>query len=350
MEVVNDQIWVLEPVHKADVIWIDQKDKEYKLHSVVLSRQSPVFCQMYKHETYSCHRMDYSTTTLKVVISLMYDLQLDKSQMKENILMVWEFTHRYECKLEQFVVQFIISNCFDNLSYCTLFKFALIIQNQEIRDYIIDRFLSSNLLLLDYFKYEIDQELKTHNYKFRMDSQIKITQKDPFCIVPEVAVFRKNNKHDVFWTDSENCDYCLHSAILQNVSLVFQDLYKKEQIFYNLVNFPTIPLLCFCELIYNQKIDPELSDSILIEVFDICVYFKYVLDIVWDEIHSRMVANLFSSEIWFKLAQLVLHSQNMTYIGHLCNEIQYYKNRNALLELFDLPILNNIFPQVEEVD
>jgi hypothetical protein len=67
------QAWEMDPISKTDVIWIDLEHREYRLHSVILSRQSVVFSSMYEVcacniETKASHKMDYPTEVLKVLV------------------------------------------------------------------------------------------------------------------------------------------------------------------------------------------------------------------------------------------------------------------------------------------
>jgi hypothetical protein len=340
--------WELEPINKTDVTWIDMEQQEYKLHSVILSRQSVVFAVMYKNETQVSHKMDYPTEVLKLVISFIYDLGMQEIKIRENIIGLWEFFHRYECRLEEVIINFILLTKFDDTTSCRLFNFAQTINNNKIVYHMIDLFLSSLELLISYFQYEINQDKKTGYYKFRIDSQVKIQTIENTKV--ENVVFQKNNKHDVFWRDSENSEYCLHSVILQNSSPVFLKMYEEPKTFYNFVSFPTIPLTYFCELMYYPKFVESqfVSNSLLIELFEICIYFKCCYDIVWEQILFRL--SDFEDKLLLHLAKIVLASQNMEYINQLCDEITYSQKRNILLQLFDLPVFDLPIPQVEEIE
>ncbi len=98
-----------EPKDKSDVIWIDENQNEYHLHSWILDMQSNVFKGIYKES--SKHSMTFPPNTILVFAKLLYlkHGQSEKVHLKtNNAVAILRMCYQYECKyLEELCIEFI---------------------------------------------------------------------------------------------------------------------------------------------------------------------------------------------------------------------------------------------------
>jgi hypothetical protein len=72
----NNNTFLLSANIPTDVVWTDKEMNTYHLHSVILSRQSKVFSNMYEEKQTHVHPMNFPSNIIKDFIKLMY-LQYD---------------------------------------------------------------------------------------------------------------------------------------------------------------------------------------------------------------------------------------------------------------------------------
>jgi hypothetical protein len=316
------------PVSKSDVTWIDQDNKKHKLHSIVLSLQSKVFRTMYESETSIEHEMLFPSTTINIFIKLMYDVPIIHVLICDDILNLWKFTHQYECKLENYVIDLIMSPHL-NISqkyYFELFQFACQVKHKKVIRHFIDFFANHRSHLISYFESQ-----------FKMaDNHLKFTRCDTLELKQVVFELEPIEKHDVFWIDVEGHEYCLHSAVLQHQSPVFLEMYKDKTKYYNIVNFSTSSLRTFCHFIYDTQSISKLSNELLIEILEICLLFQCCIDIVWEKIIEKFFKNqLCTNDQLYKLSRVILLHQDMKYITYFYTIMSNYNLSNILAKLFD---------------
>jgi hypothetical protein len=283
----------------TDVTWTDHENNTYYLNSVILARQSKVFCNMYEEKENFNHPMNFSSTVLKDFIKLIY-LQYDYHCQSittilnsENMVNMWKICHQYECLIEHSVANFIMVQKLDKLTdemIIDVLKTAISFKHAGIIKLYINNVVKTQ-------KIEV---LKSLLMSFGTCNQENTTTCDLVAAFSEpIVVFspEPQSKSDVTWTDDYLNMYHLHIAVLARHSRLFISCQHMDETPKNVNAFAEL-----CYLQYSEN-PTMLTLETMIPLWKMCYKYNclHLATVVWGFISAKIRNAEISNDVVFEL-------------------------------------------------
>jgi hypothetical protein len=308
----------------TDVTWIDDENNTYNLHSVILARQSKVFCNMYEEKENFNHPMNFSSATLKDFIKLIY-LQYDYHCQRiitilnsENMVNMWKICHQYECLIEHSVANFIMVQKVNELNdeiIIDVLKTAISFKHFEILKLYINGVVKTQ-------KIEV-LKLLLISFGTCKQENATISLCDNAPTISEQIIFspEPKSKSDVTWTDDNFNIYHLHLAVLARHSRLFISCQHMDEAPNNVNAFAEL-----CYLQYSEN-PTMLTLETMIPLWKMCNKYKclHLANVVWNFISAKISHVDIPHDIVFELFQTSIFLDQKESIIYILDHVSCFQ-------------------------